>query len=107
MTTKLQQVIARSKVATLDDKLRGVAEQVLRDKFGDKKPSRATRQDSLSGGPTAEGHRAHVLSLREMREIAERITTIDTRPGALFAMPIDQFYVRPIDTRVERTPGLY
>ena len=33
MTTKLQQVIARSKVAILDDKLRGVAEQVLRDKF--------------------------------------------------------------------------
>lgn len=37
MTTKLQQVIARSKVATLDDKLRGIAERALKEKFGDKK----------------------------------------------------------------------
>ena len=37
MTTKLQQVIARSKIATLDDKLRSVAERALRDKFSDKK----------------------------------------------------------------------
>lgn len=107
MTTKLQQVIARSKVATLDDKLRGVAEQVLRDKFGDKKPSRTTQQDSLSDGSTAGGHYAHVLSLREMREIAERITIIDARPEALLAPPIDQFYIRPIDAGVERTMELY
>ena len=40
MTTKLQQVIARSKVATLDDKLRGVAERVLKDKFDVKTPNK-------------------------------------------------------------------
>lgn len=107
MTTKLQQVIARSKVATLDNKLRGVAEQVLRDKFGDKKSSRATQQDSLLDGSTAEGHRARVLSLREIEATAKRLATMDTCPGASFAMSIDQFYVRPIDTEVERTMGLY
>ena len=42
MTTKLQQVIARSKVATLDDKLRGVAERVLKDKFDVKTPNKDT-----------------------------------------------------------------
>ena len=46
MTTKLQQVIARSKVATLDDKLRSVAEQVLRDKFDVKTPDKDTSSPS-------------------------------------------------------------
>ena len=46
MTTKLQQVIARSKVATLDDKLRGIAERALKDKFDVKTPDKDTSSPS-------------------------------------------------------------
>nr|DAX93587.1 MAG TPA: hypothetical protein [Caudoviricetes sp.] len=47
MTTKLQQVIARSKVATLDDKLRGIAERALKEKFGDKERHRRVTLEDI------------------------------------------------------------
>ena len=77
MTTKLQQVIARSKVATLDDKLGKIARQALEDKFGDKKK---TRRSPSRRGPQPDGfvtgrRNAPILNLREAEAVARRLAT--------------------------------
>lgn len=47
MSTKLQQVIARSRLSTLDGELRKAAEQMLRDKFFPKNNSTKIDEDIL------------------------------------------------------------
>ena len=83
MSTNLQQVVAKSKVSTLDGDLKDIAEQMLRDKFGFEegvvtKSDRSFQSDGMGfDGPigiteirTSEGHVIRVTSefLNRLRE---------------------------------------
>lgn len=77
MTTKLQQVIARSKVATLDDKLRSVAEQVLRDKFNVKTPDKDTTESPTCRRTIEDIFNSPTLTVSDRGDIYSPVVEVD------------------------------